>query len=60
MTRQTPFFMLLFVLVFFGIGGLFRFSHNVRSVDALALFASGVACGAALAGLIAGLRTRVQ
>jgi hypothetical protein len=36
----------------FGAVGLLRFSHGVRTVDALGLFASGATFGAALAGVL--------
>jgi hypothetical protein len=43
-----------FVFIFFLIGflGLFQFSRNVRSVDAVGLFFSGFACGAAVVALV--------
>jgi hypothetical protein len=46
----------LFILLLFGLLGLYRFSHGVRSVDAVGLFASGAACGAAFVGLVRALR----
>ena len=55
MKRFKP---LLFVglFVFFGSVGLSRFSSaQVRTVDALGLFASGMGCGAALCGFIIAL-----
>ena len=55
MKRVKP---LLFVgmFIFFGSVGLSRFSSaQVRTVDALGLFASGMGCGAALCGFIVAL-----
>ena len=44
------------VLLFFGSVALSRFSSaQVRAVDALGLFASGMGCGAALCGLVIAL-----
>ena len=44
------------MFVFFGGVGLSRFSSaQVRTVDALGLFASGMGCGAALCGFIIAL-----
>ena len=39
-------------LLVFGATGLLRFSHGVRNVDALGLFASGAVFGASLAGVL--------
>jgi hypothetical protein len=52
-------FVALFVL--FGSVGLSRFSSaQVRTVDALGLFASGMGCGAALCGFIIALTGRMK
>jgi hypothetical protein len=60
MKRSNPLFFFAFIFLFFGVFGLYRFSHNVRSVDAVGLFSSGVACGAAVVGFIAALRARIK
>ncbi len=46
----------LVVAFIIGMLGLYKFSHNVRSVDVLGLFASGFACGAAFVWLVKALR----
>jgi hypothetical protein len=47
------------LFLFFGAIGLNRFaSDQVRFVDALGLFASGMGCGASLCGFIIALRAR--
>lgn len=57
MNRKTlPAF--LFVALFIGALGLYKFSKGVRSVDVLGLFASGFACGAACVWLIKVLRRK--
>ena len=43
-------------LLAFGATGLLRFSHGVRTVDALGLFASGATFGASLAGVLGARR----
>jgi hypothetical protein len=61
MERKTPnpvWFACMFL--FFGSIGVARFSQNVRSVDAVGLFASGMACGAAVFGFIGALRARIK
>ena len=40
----------LFILFLFSMLGLWQFSHDVRSVDIVGLFASGALAGAAVAG----------
>ena len=60
MERSRPLFFFVFIFFFFGVGGLFRFSRDVRSVDAVGLFSSGVACGAAVVGFIAARRARIK
>lgn len=54
--RGKPLAMFGFVILFIGILGFLRFSQNARSVDAVGLFTSGFACGAAVVGLIVTLR----
>lgn len=58
MKRFKPmFFVGIFIL--FASAGLSRFSSmQVRTVDALGLFANGMGCGAALFGFITTLRER--
>jgi hypothetical protein len=57
MNRKTlPAF--LFVALFTGALGLYKFSNGVRTVDVLGLFASGFACGAAFVWLIKVLRRK--
>ena len=47
------------IFIFFGSVGLSRFSSaQVRTVDAIGLFASGMGCGAALFGFITALKAR--
>ena len=58
MARFKPIFF-VGIFVYFGAVGLSRFSSaQVRPVDALGLFASGMGCGAALFGFITALRAR--
>jgi len=60
MERFKPIFF-VGIFVFFGSVGLSRFSSaQVRTVDAIGLFASGMGCGAALFGFITVLRARLQ
>jgi ABC-type enterochelin transport system permease subunit len=49
-----------FVFVFFvlGLAGLFRFSQNVRTVQVVGLFISGVACGVSSVGFVTSLRSK--
>ena len=47
---------ILFVLFFISALSLYKFSHNVRSVDVLGLFAGGFSCGVAFAWLVGVLR----
>jgi hypothetical protein len=54
--RGKPLALLGFVIFFIGILGFLRFSQHARSVDAVGLFASGFACGAAVVGLVTTLR----
>jgi hypothetical protein len=58
MRRTKPiFFVGMFVL--FASIGLSRFaSAQVRTVDAVGLFASGMACGAAMFGFVTALRAQ--
>lgn len=56
MKTSKPLFLFVFILFLLALGGLFRFSQNVRSVDVVGLFFSGAACGAAVAALIMALR----
>jgi hypothetical protein len=47
--KNTPIFVILFL---FSMLGLWQFSHGVRSVDILGLFASGAVAGAALTSFL--------
>jgi hypothetical protein len=60
MERLKPiFFVGIFIL--FGSVALSRYSSaEVRAVDAIGLFASGMGCGAALFGFISALRARTK
>ncbi len=49
-----------FVLFVLGATGLFRFSQDVRTVDVIGLFASGMVCGAALVGIVFALKGKSQ
>lgn len=49
---------LIFIFFFIGVLGFFRFSSEARTVDAVGLFASGAACGAALVGLVFALKRK--
>jgi len=60
MKTSKPLFPFVFILFLLGLGGLIRFSQNVRSVDVVGLFFSGAACGAAAAALIMALRARTK
>ena len=55
--RLLPLTGLLFIL---GVSGLFRFSHNVRSVDVVGLSGSGFALGVGFALLVLGLAGRIK
>jgi hypothetical protein len=46
------------IVVVFGLVGLTRFSENVRTVQVAGLFASGMAAGVGLAGIIGTLRNK--
>jgi hypothetical protein len=60
MERLKPLFF-VGIFIFFGSVGLSRFSSaQVRTVDAIGLFASGMACGAAVFGFITALRARTR
>jgi hypothetical protein len=60
MERLNPIFF-IGIFVFFGSVGLSRFSSaQVRTVDAVGLFASGMGCGAAVFGFITALRARTK
>jgi hypothetical protein len=60
MERLKPMFF-IGIFVFFGSVGLSRFSSaQVRTVDAVGLFASGMGCGAAVFGFITALRARTK
>lgn len=43
---------LFFVMFLFSMAGLWQFSREIRSVDVIGLFASGVLPGAVITGLI--------
>lgn len=43
----------LIILFLFSLLGLWQFSHNIRSVDIVGLFASGALAGAAITGFFA-------
>lgn len=47
--KRMPVF---FVLILFSLAGLWQFSKEVRSVDVVGLYASGVLLGAAITSLI--------
>lgn len=47
--KRMPVF---FVLFLFSLAGLWQFSKEVRSVDVVGLYASGILLGAAITGLI--------
>jgi hypothetical protein len=55
--RYLPLTGLLFVI---GISGLLRFSHDVRSVDAVGLSGSGAALGVGFVLLVLGLTGRLK
>ena len=58
MERRKPLFF-VGIFIFFGSMGLARFdSAQVRTVDAVGLFASGMGCGAALFGFVHALRAK--
>ena len=60
MERFKPIFF-VGMFVFFGAVGLSRFSSaQVRTVDALGLFASGMGCGATMFGFITAFRARMK
>jgi hypothetical protein len=60
MERFKPVFF-VGMFVFFGSMGLSRFSSvQVRTVDALGLFASGMGCGAAVFGFVFALTARMK
>ena len=60
MERPKPIFF-VGMFIFFASVGLSRFSSaQVRTVDAIGLFASGMGCGAALFGFITALRARTK
>jgi hypothetical protein len=60
MERLKPIFF-VGIFIFFGSIGLSRFSSaQVRTVDAIGLFASGMGCGAALFGFISTLRATTK
>ena len=46
------------IMIIFGLIGLTQFSENVRTVQVLGLFASGMAVGVALAGFLLALRSK--
>jgi hypothetical protein len=46
------------IMVVFGVLGLTQFSENVRTVQILGLFASGVAVGAAWSKVVTALTTK--
>jgi hypothetical protein len=46
------------IMVVFGVLGLTQFSENVRTVQILGLFASGVAVGAAWSKIVTALRDK--
>jgi hypothetical protein len=65
MERKKPNLAVFALLFTFGVGALFRFAgnlyhfaQNVRTVDVVGVSGGGAACGAALFGFIAALRTR--
>ena len=58
MKPSHPRFIRFAALLAFGATGLLRFSHGVRNVDALGLFASGAMFGASLAGFLGARRAR--
>jgi hypothetical protein len=47
--KRMPIF---FVMFLFSMAGLWQFSKEVRSVDVVGLFASGILLGAAITGLL--------
>lgn len=60
MERRKPLFF-VGIFVFFATIGLSRFSSmQVRAVDAVGLYASGMGCGAALFGFITALKARTK
>jgi hypothetical protein len=60
MKRLTPLYF-VGIFIFFGSIALSRGSSaQVRTVDGLGLFASGMGCGAALFGFITALRARMK
>ncbi len=48
----------LIIILVFGLAGLARSSENVRAVQVVGLFGSGMATGAGLFGLITALRSK--
>jgi hypothetical protein len=60
MERLKPIFF-VGIFIFFGSVGLSRYSAaQMRPVDAIGLFSSGMGCGAALFGFISELRARTR
>jgi hypothetical protein len=60
MARLKPLFF-VGIFIFFGSVGLSRYSSGqVRTVDAIGLFASGMGCGAALFGFITALKASTR
>ena len=60
MERVKHLLPLAVLLVIIGTNGLFRFSHNVRSVDAVGLSGSGFSLGVAFALLVLGFAGKIK
>jgi hypothetical protein len=58
MQRSTPNLAVMAMLFVIGVSTLLRFSQHVRLVDAVGLSGGGAACGAAMFGIIYGVRSR--
>lgn len=56
--KNVTAFVIIFLII--GIMGLLRFSGNVRTVDMVGLFGSGLACGVALMGMVSILRSKTK
>lgn len=58
--KQKRLGLFVVILVVIGIGGLLRFSGNVRAVDSVGLFGSGLVCGVALMNIISIRRNKIK
>jgi hypothetical protein len=58
--RNKGIFPSLAIMIIFGLLGLTRFGENIRAVQVVGLFGSGMATGAGLMSLISILRSKQQ